>query len=123
MPKLEPAIEFYSAALGLNVSRIIDADVAELTGGSSMIYLLENAAETTPFKAAPQVRRYSRHWTPVHVDFVVDDIAKAADRAIKAGAIQESECIEWRGSKCLTFSDPFGHGFCLIEFVEETYRE
>lgn len=123
VPELESAIDFYSAALGLNVSRIIDGDAAELTGGSSIIYLLANAAGTAAIKSASEVRRYSRHWTPVHVDFVVDDIEKAADRAIKAGAIQESECIEWRGSKCLTFSDPFGHGFCLIEFVEETYRE
>jgi hypothetical protein len=55
------------------------------------------------------------------MDFVVDDIVKAAKQAINAGAIRESECIEWRGSKCITFSDPFGHGFCLIEFAEDTY--
>jgi hypothetical protein len=57
----------------------------------------------------------------VHIDFVVDDINEAAERAVNAGARQESECIEWRGSKCITFSDPFSHGFCLIEFKEETY--
>jgi hypothetical protein len=56
----------------------------------------------------------------VHIDFVVDDVLAAAGRAKDAGARQESECIEWRGSKCITFSDPFGHGFCLIEFANGT---
>lgn len=123
VPELEAAIEFYSTALGLNLSRIIDDDVAELTGASSVIYLLANAAGSAPASSVSKARRYSRHWTPVHVDFVVDDVMKAADRAVKAGASRESECIEWRGSKCITFSDPFGHGFCLIEFARETYSD
>ncbi len=29
----------------------------------------------------------------------------------------------WMGSKCITFSDPFGHGFCLIEFAGDTYGD
>lgn len=41
VPELAPAIEFYCAALGLQLNRIIDGDVAELTGGSCLIYLLE----------------------------------------------------------------------------------
>ncbi|MGX9367238.1 VOC family protein [Desulfoplanes sp. PS50] len=48
---------------------------------------------------------------------------EATVRALYAGATHESECVEWNGSKCITFSDPFGHGFCLIEFVGETYSE
>lgn len=123
VPELAPAIAFYSAALGLKLSRMIDEDVAELTGASSIIYLLTNVAGSVPASSVAEERRYSRHWTPVHIDFVVDDIAEAANQAINAGANQESGCIEWRGSKCITFSDPFGHGFCLLEFTEETYSE
>ena len=121
VPELPPATKFYCAALGLKLNRILDDDVAELTGASAVIYLLANVAGSVPAKTVEERRRYSRHWTPVHMDFVVDDIVKAAKQAINAGAIRESECIEWRGSKCITFSDPFGHGFCLIEFAEETY--
>ncbi|WP_218944084.1 VOC family protein [Marinobacter changyiensis] len=122
VPELAPAIEFYEAALGLKLCRIIDDDVAELAGASSDIYLLANAPGPAPAGSAAEARRYSRHWTPVHIDFVVDDIAASADRAIKAGACQESECVDWRGSKCITFADPFGHGFCLIEFVGDAYN-
>ena len=57
----------------------------------------------------------------MHVDFVVDDIDQAVARAEAAGAKRESKCIEWRGSKCVTFSDPFGHGFCLIELAGGQY--
>ncbi len=122
VPKLGPAIKFYSAALGLEHSRTLDGDVAELTGMSSVIYLLQHPPGSASAGTVSETRKYSRHWTPVHIDFVVDNIAEAAKRALEAGASQESECIEWRGSKCITFSDPFGHGFCLIEFAGETYR-
>lgn len=122
VPELAPAIKFYGDALGLQLNRILDEGMAELAGASSTIYLLVNAAGSMATSAG-ELRRYARHWTPVHVDFVVEDLAKATDQAISAGAIQESECIEWRGSKCTTFSDPFGNGFCLIEFANETYSD
>jgi predicted enzyme related to lactoylglutathione lyase len=122
VPDLVPAIRFYGAALGLKLARRIEDDVAELTGASSPVYLLRHPAGTDSTHGAAPPRSYARHWTPVHVDFVVEDIEAAARQAIEAGAIQESELVEWRGSKCVTFSDPFGHGFCLIEFDGETYR-
>lgn len=121
VPELEPAIEFYCAALGLEHNRTLDDDVAELTGTSSAIYLLKNPPGSSSARNISEKRRYSRHWTPVHLDFVVNNVAEAAERALRAGASQESECIKWKGSKCITFSDPFGHGFCLIEFTVETY--
>lgn len=123
VPQLESAIRFYTAALGLKLNRLMDDDVAELTGASSVIYLLLNPAGSMPARDLPEARKYSRHWTPVHVDFVVEDIEEAARKAMGAGAKRESECVEWNGSKCITFSDPFGHGFCLIEFEGDTYIE
>tara|TARA_R110001599_G_scaffold171353_1_gene362063 strand:- start:45207 stop:45602 length:396 start_codon:yes stop_codon:yes gene_type:complete len=123
VPALDPAIAFYTTAFGLTLSRIIDEDVAELKGASYVIYLLAKAAESTVGTGAKETRRYTRHWTPIHPDFVVKDIAAFATQVMNAGAIQESECIDWKGSKCLTFSDPFGHGFCLIEFKNETYED
>jgi catechol 2,3-dioxygenase-like lactoylglutathione lyase family enzyme len=122
VPELAPAVEFYRAALGLKPARILDDDVAELTGASCVIYLLAKGAGSLPASAIGEGRSYGRHWTPVHIDFVVDDIAAAAKQALGAGARQESGCVEWRGSKCITFADPFGHGFCLLEFAEGTYR-
>lgn len=121
VPELGPAIEFYSSALSLSLSRVFDEGAAELTGASSTIYLLRKAEGSQPVKNYSALRQYARHWTPVHLDFVVDDLEEAAKRAISAGALQESECVHWKGSKWISFSDPFGHGFCLIEFTGETY--
>ena len=123
VPELGPAIEFYRAALGLHVARVIDHDVAELTDGSSVFYLLQKPAGSSPVTDRAEVRQYARHWTPVHIDFVVDNVDEAAKRAVSAGARQESNCVEWRGSKCITLSDPFGHGFCLIQFTGTTYSD
>lgn len=121
VPDIDEAVTFYRAALGLALSRIIDGDVAELVGASCVLYLLRKDAGSAASSTATATRQYTRHWTPVHIDFVVDNIEEAATQARYAGAKQESECIEWMGSKCITFSDPFGHGFCLIEFAGETY--
>lgn len=123
VPELDAAITFYCSALGLKLNRIMDDDVAELIGASSTIYLLRNPTGSQVSSALSAGRDYSRHWTPVHMDFVVDDVAEAARRAEEAGAKRESECVEWNGSKCITFSDSFGHGFCLIEFEGESYSK
>lgn len=122
VPDLEAAISFYEAAVGLVLSRVLDTDVAELTGASSVVYLLKKDAGSPAHSSTGITRTYSRHWTPVHVDFVVEDVEEAAARAVQAGAVRESECVVWRGSKCITLSDPFGNGFCFIEFAEGTYR-
>ena len=121
VPELAAAIEFYETAIGAQFSRFLDDDVAELVYGTSTIYLLRkpDVGSATP---TGEARRFERHWTPVHTDFVVDDIDEAVARAAAAGAKRESECVDWRGSKCVTFSDPFGHGFCLIAFTGGTYE-
>jgi predicted enzyme related to lactoylglutathione lyase len=123
VPELGPAIDFYRAALGLSLTRIIDDDVAELSGASSVLYLLQKPAGSSPTKNPAVARQYARHWTPVHFDVVVDNVEEAAKRAVSAGARQESSCVDWRGSKCITLSDPFGHGFCVIEFEGESYSD
>ena len=121
VPVLEPAIRFYCAAFDLKLQRILDDDVAELVGASSLVYLLRKDESSLASEFSSDHRCYQRHWTPIHFDVVVDDIAQAVERVIKAGAKTESECKEWRGSKCASFSDPFGHGFCLIEFEQNSY--
>ena len=123
VPALTGAIDFYCAAFDLRLNRLLDDDVAELVGTSSVIYLLQKSDGSRFSNSIAGSRQYTRHWTPIHVDFVVDDIDKAVERVISAGAKVESECTDWRNSKCITFSDPFGNGFCLIEFEGETYSE
>jgi catechol 2,3-dioxygenase-like lactoylglutathione lyase family enzyme len=123
VPELRPAVDFYCAALGLGLNRIIDGDVAELTGGSCLLYLLQKPSGLPVSPSVSTGRDYNRHWTPVHFDFVVDDLENARQRALQAGAREESGCVTWMGSKCISFSDPFGHGFCLIQFTADGYAD
>jgi predicted enzyme related to lactoylglutathione lyase len=123
VPELGPAIAFYTAALGLEHTRTLDDDVAELTGASATIYLLQKPAGTPAVKRPPIARDFHRHWTPVHFDLVVADVDAAAARAVAAGAQPETGHVDWKGSRCVSFSDPFGHGFCFIQFERGTYDD
>jgi predicted enzyme related to lactoylglutathione lyase len=123
VPDLPRAIRFYTAALNLEHTRTLDDDTAELRGAVANIYLLRKPPGSAAVKAPSIGRGYQRHWTPVHFDLVVDDVDEAAARAIAAGARQETGHLDWRGSRCVSFSDPFGHGFCFIQFANGTYED
>jgi predicted enzyme related to lactoylglutathione lyase len=121
VPDIEAGIAFYTSALGLTLGRRFDGGFAELLGRAAPIYLLAKADGTAIGPAEADRRRYCRHWTPVHADFVVDDIDAATARALAAGAVQEGETCDAPYGRLAMFADPFGHGFCLIEFNDEGY--
>lgn len=123
VPDLPRATEFYCRALNLKVGRRFGAGAIELLGATSAIYLLEKPASSAASIAAPQKRDYGRHWTPVHLDFAVPDIAAAVHRAKRAGASMEGEIRLNTWGKIALLADPFGHGFCLIEFAGRGYDE
>ncbi len=118
---LERAVRFYTAAFDLRVGRRLGLSVVELLGAEAPIYLLEKASGTEPFAGARRPRAYDRHWSPVHLDFAVDDLDLAVARAEAAGARRESDIGEHDWGRIAFFSDPFGHGFCLLEFSERGY--
>jgi predicted enzyme related to lactoylglutathione lyase len=120
---LDKAVTFYSGALGLEPGRRLGADVVEMLGGSSRIYLLRKAAGTSASAAARRKRDYRRHWTPVHLDFVVEDIRAATRQAAQAGAALEGEVQTYAWGHIARMADPFGHGFCLIQFRGRGYDE
>jgi catechol 2,3-dioxygenase-like lactoylglutathione lyase family enzyme len=120
---LEKAVAFYCEALGLRVGRRFGNEVVELLGAAAPIYLLEKPARSTAAATTRQRRSYGRHWTPVHLDVVVPDIAAALARAEAAGARRESDVQVNAWGSIAAFADPFGHGFCLIQFHGRGYDE
>src|SRR4051812_31369089 len=88
---IERAVAFYTRAFELRVGRRFDAGFVELLGAEAPLYLLLKAAGTAPFEGAVQERSYARHWTPLHLDFVVTDLDVALARALAAGAVLEAE--------------------------------
>lgn len=122
VPDLEKGIAFYEAALPLKFSRrLFNGTVAELLGASSGVYLLAEADGTLAVPGANLRRSYLRHWTPVHLDFEVDDIDEAIARATAAGALQEGPIEDFAWGQIVTLSDPFGNGFCLLRFNGGVY--
>src|SRR5260221_530794 len=88
---LTKAIDFYQRGVGLQVGRRLGTWAVEMKGASTPVWLLLKNAGTKPMVASNDVRRYARHWTPVHLDFVVDDIEVSVNRAVEGGASAESE--------------------------------
>ena len=120
---LQKAIAFYTQATDLRVGRRFGIFGVEMLGASSAIYLLVKAADTKPSPHADDERRYRRHWTPVHLDFVVADVAAVVDRAIEAGATIEGAIETHQWGRIARMADPFGHGICFIAFLGRGYDE
>ena len=78
-------------------------------------------AGTRASTSSPDERTYDRHWTPVHLDVVVDDLEEAVERSVQAGGTQEQPIRERPWGRLASMSDPFGHGYCLIQFSPEGY--
>jgi predicted enzyme related to lactoylglutathione lyase len=115
VPSLEEGMRFYGDVFGFEKVSEPYPGVAVLRTEGAQLLLLAKGADTCPCPAPDTKRRYERHWTPVHVDFHVDQFKDILDRAIEAGATQE-QLFEVPGRPSVAFcSDPFGHGFCLIE--------
>ena len=118
---LERGTRFYCDGLGLRVGRRFDGWI-ELVGGAAPLYLLPKDKGTEAFPNGAK-RDYARHWTPVHLDFVVSDIRKAIARARAAGAKLERDVTTHAYGKLALLADPFGNGFCLLEFTGRGYDE
>jgi catechol 2,3-dioxygenase-like lactoylglutathione lyase family enzyme len=114
VPLLDEGLRFYRDALGLAELARPVASYVILECGNSRIGLIEKAAGSKPAQGSDDVRRYGRHWTPVHIDFHVDDFEGFLAKAVNAGAICEQK-YEGGGRPPIAFcSDPFGNGFCVV---------
>jgi predicted enzyme related to lactoylglutathione lyase len=119
---LPRALKFYRDGLGLTVRRRFGDFGVELAGATSSIFLLVKPAGTQPAPGAAP-RDYRRHWTPVHLDFVVDDVDAACAQALAAGARLEGDIETHRWGRIAHLADPFGHGLCLLQFLNRGYDE
>ena len=110
VPDLGEAVDFYTRALGFAVEKLTGSSSAILSGAGVKVFLLAESKGS---------RDYSRHWTPVHLDILVDDLETAIERAIAAGAKLEREIQVHDWGRIANMADPFGHGFDLIQEHKE----
>jgi predicted enzyme related to lactoylglutathione lyase len=118
---LAVAERFYCEAFALQPARRFGNGAVELVGANARVYLLEKEARTRASSASADLRSYDRHWTPVHLDFVVDDLEQAIERSLAAGGAQEQPTRESAWGRIAVMSDPFGNGYCLVAFSAEGY--
>lgn len=115
VPNLAEGVRFYSEAFGFRKVAEPFPGLALLRAGDSELCVLEKAPGSSPSEHTTDKRRYQRHWTPVHLDVHVDDFKASLARVLAAGAKQEKLFEAGKHPAVAFCSDPFGHGFCLIE--------
>lgn len=120
---LDRAEAFYTGAFGLRANRCFGDGALELLGAGVPLYLLRKPAGSLAGAGDGSRRDYRRHWTPVHLDFVVDDLEAALERAQAAGAVREGEVRNEAWGRIAVLADPFGHGLCVIQFHGRGYDE
>ena len=114
-------IAFYCDGLGLTVKRQLSPRWIELAGGNLPIFLLASRPEIADLGSTSAKRDYSRHWTPVHLDFVVPDLDAMVARLTALGATLDRATKQREYGRIANMADPFGNGFDLIEFSGSGY--
>jgi predicted enzyme related to lactoylglutathione lyase len=114
IPDLELGLHFYREVFGFIESARPFPTMAILDANNLTVCMHEKAAGTRSSTVGADVRRYERHWTPVHLDLHVRDLDAVLTKVRAEGGTVESE-FRTQGPKPVAFcSDPFGNGFCVI---------
>ncbi len=114
-------IVFYCDGLGLTVKRRLSPRWIELAGANLPIFLLANRPEIADLGTTTARRDYGRHWTPVHLDFIVPDLDAMIARLTTRGGTLDRAVKHREYGRIANMADPFGNGFDLIEFSGPGY--
>lgn len=121
VPSIAAGRAFYEQGLGFVYRRLLfDGLAAELEGAGLRLFLIA-APDGSEAVRGGALRSYRRHWTPVHLDLLVEDVPRAAARAEAAGARLERPIVRNELYELAPMADPFGNGFCLLCFMGSDY--
>jgi predicted enzyme related to lactoylglutathione lyase len=110
---LKQAETFYIEALGCKKLRNQSEGMSVISTENCDIYLQEKMAGTKPIPSEAVERDYGRHWTPIHLDFLIMNVDDVVKKILQFGGQHEGgENGDW-GSIAYC-ADPFGNGFCVI---------
>ena len=118
---LERGIAFYCDGLNLTLRRRLSPSWVELAGANLPIFLLGNRKPTANLGGTQIQRNFARHWTPVHLDFIVPELDAAVARLTGLGATLDRPIQLAEYGRMANMADPFGNGFDLIEFSGSGY--
>ena len=109
---VDKATRFYAEVLACKIKTRKEGS-AELETENSTIHLIQKEERSNPLPIGTAARDYTRHWTPVHLDFHVKDIDRAISLVPEFGGVLEGKQTGDWGVAAFC-ADPFGNGFCLI---------
>ena len=112
VPDVDKAVMFYTQALGCE-GPAEKHGLKTLSAGNVDLYLLDKEEDSCPLPHGGTTRSYGRHWTPIHLDFLIRDVAGTVAKVVELGGSQEGgEKGDW--GEIAYCADPFGNGFCII---------
>lgn len=119
--ELAAGIDFYCRGLGLTLRRRLSPSWVELAGANLPIFVLADRPPVADLGSRQIARSYERHWTPVHLDFIVDDLDETISQLVALGASLDRDVKSCEYGRIANMADPFGNGFDLIEFSGAGY--
>ncbi|MCW5745392.1 MAG: VOC family protein [Alphaproteobacteria bacterium] len=114
-------LDFYCGGMGLSLLRRYRPTWVELAGANLPVFLLSDRPPEADLGSTSAARNYRRHWTPVHLDFVVTDLDSMVARLVERGATLDRSIKAREDGRIANMADPFGNGFDLIEFSGAGY--
>jgi predicted enzyme related to lactoylglutathione lyase len=119
--ELRRGLDFYCDGLGLTLKRQLSPTWVELEGANLPIFLLADCPPLADLGGRPVPRSYERHWTPVHLDFIVASLDDLVSRLIARGGSLDRGIKVREYGRIANMADPFGNGCDLIEFSGAGY--
>ena len=119
--ELAAGIDFYCRGLGLTLKRRLSPSWVELADANLPIFVLADRPPVADLGSRQIARSYERHWTPVHLDFIVDDLDETISQLVALGASLDRDVKSCEYGRIANMADPFGNGFDLIEFSGAGY--
>jgi predicted enzyme related to lactoylglutathione lyase len=112
---VDRAVEFYGRGIGLEIPKH-EKEWAQAVLGEQVFWIMKIA----PGPSGAISRDCQRHWTPIHLDFHVDDIDTVVERAIAAGGKLDREIQRnTDGSAMANLADPSGNGIDVVQLVKK----
>ena len=111
VPDMPKAVAFYTQALGCEPVREHNEKWVVIGANGVEIHLQTKAEGSAPIPLEDaDGRKYARHWTPIHLDFLISDVgATVAKVEALDGTYEGGDKGDW--GEIAHCADPFGNGF------------
>ncbi|MBV2359077.1 VOC family protein [Thalassococcus sp. CAU 1522] len=110
VPALDAGIAFYAGVFGFVETARPLSGYAVLTQGEQRLGIIQKEPGSRPVRTESE----PRHWSPVHLDFHVEDFEAVLKAALAAGAVVDKRFDGGPHPAVAFCADPFGNGFCIV---------